>query len=308
MNRHSAVAAHLSVLTANLLYGANYSIAKQVMPEFIKPFGFILIRVIVSALLFWLIGIFIRDKKVERGDMGRLVLCAFFGVALNQLLFFKGLELTAPINAALMMTTNPILVLVAAAIIMGERITSLKIAGIITGLTGASLLLLWGKEFSFQQSSVAGDLCVLVNSLSFGVFLIIVRPFMQKYHTLTVMKWVFLYGSIMVLPFGYYEFGEIKWDTFTTATWLGVLYVVIGVTAIAYLLNVYALKKLSSTSVSIYIYLQPLFASLIAISFGQDRINPIHLVSALLIFAGVYFVTKKQTATTILNQEPGTKN
>src|SRR5688572_21949480 len=113
------------------------------MPEYIQPFGFILIRVLVSALLFWLIGTIIKDRKVERSDMGRLFLCAIFGVALNQLLFFKGLELTAPINAALMMTTNPILVLVVAAMLIGERITVLKIAGIVTGLSGASLLLLW---------------------------------------------------------------------------------------------------------------------------------------------------------------------
>jgi drug/metabolite transporter (DMT)-like permease len=239
----------------------------------------------------------VKDKKVERGDMNRLFLCAIFGVALNQLLFFKGLELTAPINAALMMTTNPILVLVVAALLTGERITTLKIAGIISGLAGASLLLLWGKEFSFQQASVLGDLCVLINSLSFGVFLIIVKPLMQKYHTLTVMRWVFLFGSFMVLPFGYGEVLEISWDSFTPGIWIGTFYVVIGVTAVAYQLNVYALKHLSPASVSIYIYLQPLFAALIAILLGQDRLNLIHLASAILIFAGVFFVTKKNVQT-----------
>ncbi len=292
MNRQTT-AAHLSVLTANLIYGANYSIAKQVMPEYIKPFGFILIRVLVSAMLFWLLGTFIKDKKVERRDLGRLFLCAIFGVALNQLLFFKGLELTAPINAALMMTTNPIFVLVVAAMLIRERITVIKIAGIVTGLAGASLLLLWGKEFSFHQDSVLGDLCVLVNSLSFGVFLIIAKPLMQKYHTLTVMRWIFLFGSFLVFPFGLTELTEVKWETFTPSIWLGTFYVVIFVTTVAYQLNVYALKNLSSSSVSIYIYLQPLFASVIAIILGQDHLNIIHLTSALLIFAGVFLVTKK---------------
>jgi len=290
MKKHSLFA-HLSVLSANLLYGANYSIAKQVMPEFIKPFGFIVLRVLFSAMLFWIIGFFIADKKIEKKDFTRLIFCAFFGVALNQMLFFKGLDLTTPINASLMMTTNPIMVLIVASFLVRERITVRKIIGIIVGITGASLLLLWGKEFSFHNSSVAGDICVLINSISFGVFLIIVKPLMQKYNTLTVMKWVFLFGSIMVLPFGYSEFNAIEWNTFNSSIWLATAYVVIGVTSIAYLLNVYALKNLSPSSVSVYIYLQPLFATLFAIMLGKDQLNVMHFISAVLIFAGVFLVT-----------------
>ncbi len=261
------------------------------MPEFIKPFGFIVIRVIISAIIFWMVSIFIRDKKVDKEDLPRLFFCAFFGVALNQMMFFKGLDLTTPINASLMMTTNPIMVLIAASILVRERITLRKIMGIIIGIMGASLLLVWGKEFSFQQASVAGDICVLINSLSFGVFLIIVKPLMQKYNTLTVMKWVFLFGSILVLPFGYSEYKAIEWSTFTTSTWLATAYVVIGVTSLAYILNVFALKNLSPSSVSVYIYLQPLFATLFAIMLGKDQLNMMHFVSAVLIFAGVFLVT-----------------
>jgi len=288
---NKSLLAHLSVLTANLIYGANYSIAKQVMPEFIKPFGFIVIRVLVSAMIFWVISIFIRDNKVEKRDLIRLFFCALFGVAINQLLFFKGLDLSSPINASLMMTTNPIMVLIAASLLIRERITGKKIAGIAIGIMGATLLLLWGKEFSFQNASVTGDLFVLINSMSFGVFLIIVKPLMQKYNTLTVMKWVFLFGSILVLPFGYSEFKEIEWHTFSTSTWLATAYVVIGVTSLAYILNVYALKNLSPSSVSVYIYLQPLFATLFAILLGKDQLNAMHFLSAVLIFTGVFLVT-----------------
>ena len=291
MNIKNNLPAHLSVLAANLIYGANYSIAKLVMPEFIKPFGFILIRVVVTAVIFWITSIFIREKKIEKQDFQRLVFCAFFGVALNQLLFFKGLELTSPINAALMMTTNPIMVLVAASLLVKEKITAKKIAGIITGICGATLLLIWGKEFSFQGGAVAGDVCVLINSLSFGVFLIIVKPLMQKYHTLTVMKWVFLFGSLMVIPFGYNEYLTVNWESFTPSIWMATAYVVIGVTTLAYLLNVYALKNLSPSSVSVYIYLQPLFASSFAIFLGKDHLNVMHFVSAFLIFTGVFLVT-----------------
>src|SRR5687768_16609266 len=222
------------------------------MPEFIKPFGFIVIRVIITAIIFWMIALFLKDKKIDKADFPRLFFCGVFGVALNQLLFFKGLDLSSPINASLMMTTNPIMVLLVAGLLIGEKITVMKIAGILTGIAGALLLLLWGKEFSFHNASVTGDIMVLINSLSFGIFLIIVKPLMQKYNTLTIMKWVFLFGSILVLPFGYTEFREIQWSSFSTPVWMATAYVVIGVTALAYMLNVYALKNLSPSSVSVY--------------------------------------------------------
>jgi drug/metabolite transporter (DMT)-like permease len=282
--------AHLSVLTANLIYGANYSIAKTIMPELIKPFGFIFIRVIITVLLFWTAGFFIKAKKAEISDMPRLFLCGIFGVALNQLLFFKGLDLTSPINASLMMTTNPIMVLLVAAALVKEKITLLKISGIITGIAGAGILILYGNTVQITSGSVAGDIMVLVNSLSFGLFLIIVRPLMQKYSTLTVMKWVFLFGSIAVFPFGYSEFTGIHWEQFDLKDWWALIYVVIAVTSVAYMLNVYALKKLSSSSVSVYIYLQPLFAAFFAIVAGQDQLTFLHIISAILIFAGVYLV------------------
>lgn len=283
--------AHLAVLTANLIYGANYSIAKKVMPEFIAAFGFIFIRVIVTAIIFFILGSLIKHRKVETQDLPRFFLCALFGVAVNQLLFFKGLDLTTPINAALMMTTNPIMVLLAAGILIHEKITLRKIAGIITGISGALLLLVWGKQISFSSSGAAGDFMVLINSLSFGIFMIIVKPLMQKYDTLTVMKWVFLFGALLVTPFGWSEFRAVQWDTFHTETWWALTYVVIGTTSVAYLLNTYALKTLSPSSVSIYIYLQPLFATLFAIALGKDTLQMTHFAAALLIFAGVYLVT-----------------
>lgn len=261
------------------------------MPEYIQPFGFIFIRVLFTALVFFGISAFIKEKKVDREDFPRLFFCALFGVAVNQLLFFKGLDLTNPINASLMMTTNPIMVLLAASLLIREQITIRKIFGIVVGITGACMLLLWGKNFSWSHSSVMGDSMVLINSLSFGVFLIMVKPLMQKYHTLTVMKWVFLFGSVLVFPFGFSEFKQIAWSSFETSTWLAVAYVVIATTSIAYMLNTFALKNLSPSSVSIYIYLQPLFATFFAIMLGKDQLQAIHFFSAVLIFSGVYLVT-----------------
>jgi len=285
------VYAHLSVLTANLIYGANYSIAKEVMPEYIEAFGFIFIRVWVTAIIFFVLSGFSGNEAVEKKDFARLFLCAVFGVAVNQLLFFKGLDLTSPINASLMMTTNPIMVLIVASVLIRERVTFRKVAGIITGIVGASTLLLWGKTASFSSASALGDFFILINSLSWGVFLIIVKPLMQKYKTVTVMKWVFLFGSVLVFPFGWEQFKAIEWNSFDTNVWMGVFYVVIATTSVAYMLNTFALVNLSPSTVSAYIYLQPLFATFIAILIGKDQLNILHIVSATLIFTGVYLVT-----------------
>lgn len=290
MNKKT-IYAHLAVLSANLIYGANYSIAKQAMPEYIEAFGFIFIRVLVTAFIFFVLGFLSGNEKVEKQDFGKLFLCAVFGVAINQLLFFKGLDLTAPINASLMMTTNPIMVLIVASLIIKERITFRKVAGIIIGIIGASTLLLWGKTAAFSTASALGDFFILINSLSWGVFLIIVKPLMQKYKTITVMKWVFLFGSVLVFPFGWKQFNAIEWSTFDTKIWLVVFYVVIVTTSVAYMLNTYALKNLSPSTVSAYIYLQPLFATAIAILIGKDHLNTLHVISAILIFTGVYLVT-----------------
>jgi drug/metabolite transporter (DMT)-like permease len=283
--------AHLAVLGANLIYGINYTVAKGVMPEFIAPFAFILIRVVVTAIIFTVIDLFIKSPPIERKDLIKLAMCALFGIAINQLMFFKGLSITSPINAALMMTTNPIMVLIVAAIVIREKITAGKVGGILIGITGAITLILFGNHFNINGGDVKGDIMVLINSLSFGVFLIIVKPMMQKYHAITVMKWIFIFGIFYVFPFGYTEFRQTDFLSFPTHIWLSVAFVVIVTTSIAYSLNTYALKNLSASNVSSYIYLQPLFATLFAILMGKDQLHFLHIISSGLIFTGVYLIS-----------------
>ena len=288
--------AHLAALTVNLIYGANFSIAKQVMPEFIRPFGFIVLRVLPAALLFFLASLLVREKKIEAGDKWKLIACALFGVAINQLLFFKGLSLTHPINGALIMTTNPVLVLLLATIFLNEKISVNKIAGIVLALAGAATLILFGKKFAADDTTVLGDTLIFINSLSFAIFIIIVKPMMVKYHAITITKWVFVFGSFMVLPFGYNEFAAIAWHTFDYKIWLCVLFVVIGVTFVAYALNIYALRELNASTVSAYIYLQPVFTTIIAWMVLKATPNLLHGVAAALIFIGVYLVSKSKVA------------
>lgn len=283
--------AHIAVLIVNLLYGANFAIAKGIMPAYIGPFAFVCIRVLVTSVLFVIFHALFIKEKIERVDVPKLILCGIFGVAINQMLFFKGLSITSPINGAIVMTTNPILVLIIAAIVIKERITPRKIAGIVLGISGACTLLLWGKALAVGESTWHGDLYIFINALSWAIFLVMVKPLMHKYRPLTVIKWTFLFGIFFSVPFGLGELSEVQWSTFTPQIWMGVTYVVIGTTFLAYLLNTVALGTLSPSVVSFYIYLQPFFATVISLFLGKDALTIQKVIPALLIFTGVYLVS-----------------
>ena len=231
--------AHAAILGANIIYGLNYSIAKDVMPEFIQPFGFIFCRVSGALLLFWMFAQFAEKEKVSERDLALMAVCGAFGVASNQLMFFYGLNLTSPINAAIILTCNPILVLLISALVIKDRITSRKIIGIGLGLTGAVGLILFKGVSALSYDGFIGDLFVFLNATSYAIYLVLVKPLMQKYKPMTVIKWVFLFGFIYVLPFGWNQFHEIEWGTFTTNIWGAFAFVVVGTTFLAYLFNIF---------------------------------------------------------------------
>lgn len=287
--------AHAAILGANIIYGLNYSIAKDVMPEFIQPFGFIFCRVSGALLLFWMFAQFAEKEKVSERDLALMAVCGAFGVASNQLMFFYGLNLTSPINAAIILTCNPILVLLISALVIRERITSRKIIGIGVGLTGAVGLILFKEASALSSDSFIGDLFVLLNAISYAIYLVLVKPMMQKYKPMTVIKWVFLFGFIYVLPFGWNQFHEIEWETFTTNIWWAFAFVVVVTTFLAYFFNVFGLKELSPSVVSIYIYSQPLIASIMAIALQKDELSFEKILAALFIFSGVYLVSTKKS-------------
>jgi drug/metabolite transporter (DMT)-like permease len=287
----SNIKPHLAILGANLIYGVNYSIAKDVMPTFIKPFGFIFCRVLGALILFTLVSSFFKEK-IEKKDFGRLAICGFFGVAANQLMFFYGLNLTNPINAGIIMTANPIMVLLASAFILNTRITYLKIIGLVLGISGALMILLFKKGFSFGSETWVGDLFIFLNATSYAIYLVLVKPLMHKYSPITVIKWVFTFGFLYVIPFGFNQFTEINWTSFTADIWLKFAFVIVATTFLAYLFNIYGLKRLNPSIVSTYIYLQPLIAALFAIWVGKDSFTWIKLTAAVLIFTGVYLVSK----------------
>lgn len=287
---------HLSLFTVNFLYGANYSIAKHVMPTYVKPYGLVAIRVICASLLFFLVHRLWINEKVEKKDLPRIILCAFFGVALNQLLFLKGLDLTTPINASLMMITTPISVLLIAIMSNIEKLTIGKVAGVLLAALGAFVVIYWGKHYTIDSDSFLGDIYVLINATAYAIFLVLAKPLMGKYHSLTVVKWVFFIGLFFVLPMGWNEFMEVQWSTLPVSAWLGIIYVILGATFFAYLLNVFALTKADPSLVGIYIYLQPVIATLFALVLGKDDLNWVKVLASALIFSGVYLAGRKPTA------------
>ena len=282
---------HIALFAVNLIYALNYSIAKDVMPDYIGPSGFILLRVLGGSFLFFLTYIFFIKEKVNSSDIVRLIFCGLFGVAINQLFFFEGLNLTTPINAAIIMTVSPILVIVFSAIIIKEKITIRKIFGIFLGLTGAATLILKSGAISLNNDYFIGNFLVFVNATSYSIYLVIVKGLMTKYNPITVMFYVFSFGLIFVFPFGISEFSNISLEIFTLEIFLKVGFVVICTTFLAYLFNAFALKSLNPSVVSIYIYLQPVLATVIAIILKSDSLDLIKIISSVFIFSAVFLVS-----------------
>lgn len=275
----------------SVIYGVTFTIAKDVMPEFVKPFGFIALRVGGSVILFWLIAFFATREKIALKDFPCIIAAAFFGVAFNMLTFFEGLSQTSPIMASVLMVTTPMIVLLLSAVIMKEKIIGKKLGGIILGLAGTVLLILYGKSISGGKNELWGNFLVFVNAVSYGLYLIVVKKLMDKYNPFAFVKWIYLFGFIMVLPFGWQQLSEIQWEIMPAGIMIKVGFVVIFSTFLTYLLNLLSMKELKPTTVAVFIYLQPLFASIFAVSLGKDALDPVKVFSAFLIFTGVYLVT-----------------
>jgi drug/metabolite transporter (DMT)-like permease len=279
----------------SIIYGVTFTIAKDVMPAFVKPFGFIVLRVGGSALLFWLCSLFVTKQKVALNDFPRVAAAALFGVALNMLTFFEGLSLTSPIMASVLMVTTPMIVLVLSAIIIKEKIVGKKALGILLGLAGTVVLILYGK--SVGSGALWGNFLVFVNAASYGLYLILVKKLMDKYNPFAFVKWIYLFGFIMVLPFGWKQLTEVNWTLMPDDVMFKVVFVVVFSTFLTYLLNLLSMKQLKPTTVAVFIYLQPFFATVFAIGLGKDELSIVKLLSALLIFSGVYLVTMRGTKT-----------
>jgi drug/metabolite transporter (DMT)-like permease len=281
---------HLSLFLVSLIYAATFSIAKEVMPYYIKPMGLITIRVWGAISLLWVTHfLFVKESIYGKKDFLMLLKCAVFGVAANMLLFFKGLAITTPINAAILMVTTPLFVAFFSFFLLNEKVTKLKVIGLCFGVFGAILLLL-GPSLSFSSSTLWGDVMVMTNAIIYAYYLIIAKPLLHKYSPLTVIKWTFFFGGLLVIPFGFTELKEVQWQAIPNSIWSAIIFLIIGATYITYVLNAWALRNANATLVGAYIYLQPVLATIIAVSIGKDSLTLPKVLFSLLIFIGVYLV------------------
>jgi drug/metabolite transporter (DMT)-like permease len=255
------------------------------------------LRVTGAAILFWSFSIFLPKEKIDRSDWARLLVCTVFGAGINMLSFFKGLELSTPINSSVIITATPILVFTFSAFLLKEKASLRKKVGVVLGLIGALFLVLFGKEIRTDAPDIPlGNFLFVVNAASYGLYLILIRPLTQKYHLITVLKWLFLLGTFLNIPITYQEVAAISWPTLPVIeAILPIIYVVVGTTCMTYLLNMYALRILTASSVSIFAYVQPLLGILFAIWMGSDSLTFIKSVAAIIVCVGVYLVTKKDS-------------
>lgn len=291
----SQLKAHLGLVATNFFFATNYSIVKFFTSHHIAgPFGINITRLSISAVLFWIL-FFIRkpEKRIEKKDFLALILCAVTAILLNQLLFVEGVSLTFPIHAALLTLLTPILITIIAARLLNEKITFTKSAGLMLGVLGAVLLISQRQAHAQGDSILFGDILVLLSAIAYTFYFIVVKPLMEKYSAIQVIRWLFTFGFFLTLPFSFKQFSAIQWYCFTSTDWLLMFLIVIPGTFFAYIFNVYGIQKLSASKAGAYIYSQPVFAVIIAMIFLKEELSWYKIIAAILIFAGVYLSGKK---------------
>jgi len=291
------VGALLAAFGATTIYGLNHTIAKGAMPDYVGAFGFIMLRVGGAAILFWILSIFTPKEKIQREDWKILLAAALLGMVVNMLSFFKGLSLSTPINSAVLVTITPIIVVLLSAIFLKEKIGVKKITGIGLGFMGALGLILFGHEIRQDAPNIfVGNLLFVLNATSYGAYLIVVKSLINKYHPITLMKWLFGMAFIINFPITIAEFNQIQWEAMPVEIFGAVGFVILGTTFLTYLFNAFALTTLKASSVGAFVYLQPLIGIIYAVLSGKDQLSPIKIMGTAAVLVGVYLATSKQSS------------
>lgn len=261
--------------------------------DFIPPLALVFFRVFGAGILFWLIHTIFIKERINKKDVPYFLLCSFVGIVLSQNIFLMGLEKTPAINASLLISTTPIIVTIFSVLILKDILTKNKILGLVLAAFGAGTLVLSRGNLDLNDDYFLGNFLIFLNAVTYGLYLVLIKPLLFKYNPLTVIKWVFTFSTPFILLISYNDLTQIKWSAFTGYAWFGLIYVVIFATFCTYLFNAYAIKMLSPVIAGLYLYLQPFFTTIFAISFGKDMLTPIKAVAGILILTGLYFVIKK---------------
>ena len=283
----------IAATIATTIYGINHTVAKMVMPIYIGSLGLVFLRVLGATIIFWTISLFFKTKPIEKKDRLTILKCGLFGMSINIAAFIAGLDYSTPVNSSILIIISPIFVVILSFFIFKNKINFIKILGIILGFVGAMILILTAdSNSSIGRNIPLGNFLFIVNSISYAYYLIIVKPMAEKYDLITLFKWLFLIGLIFNFPLGINQFLDVDWASLPL--WEAVLpmvFVVVGTTCMTYFLNGYALSKITSTEVAVFMYLQPIIGILFAIFTKSDTITLIMFVASVLIFTGVYLTS-----------------
>ena len=285
---------HIALFVANVIFGFNTPITRTIVPEALDPFVMTFFRMMGAAILFWAISPFTKKEKVPPRDIMLFFFASLFAIVLNQTSFIYGLSKTSPIDASLVVTLLPIVTMLLSAIIIKEPITWLKAVGVLTGASGAIILVLNSNNES-SSGSMIGNLIVLGSVTSFALYLTLFKDLISRYSPLTAMKWMFLFAALLTFPMSFNLLTSTNISQFDTSVYLRIGYVVVLATFLTYMLIPIGQKTIRPTTISMYNYLQPVMASILAIIIGLDKFGPDKIISAALVFMGVYIVTQSKS-------------
>lgn len=289
---------HACIFTANVIFGIYIPISKYLVANCMSGEMLTLFRMWGAAILFWISSIFVKSDKVDRRDLALMFVFSLFGVVLNQGVFIYGLGKTSPVDASVIVTMTPLMVLIISALFMGDPVTSRKLTGVFTGATGAIWLILSANHAVNSTGTASGDLLILLSGLSSAIYFAMSKPLTSRHSPITLMKWMFLFASIMFLPItpSITCAPDAFKDNFGAADLAMLLYVVAGATFITYLLIAMAIKRMRPTTMAMYNYVQPFVASMVAVYLGQDNFSWEKVAAVFLVFIGVYLVTSSHQA------------
>ena len=282
------------MIGAEFLWGISAPLGKVILAGGMTPLLLTDCRMIGGAILFWILSLFTKNEQVSPKDLLQMFFASLFGIVINQCCFVWGLSLTSPVNASIITTSLPILTMVLAAIILHEPVTKLKVGGVFLGAIGA-LTLIIGSSTGETGNASSGDVLVICAQLSFTFYLVLFKNLIGKYSPITLMKWMFTYASIMVIPFTYGEWIRMDWATAEPIVIWGAVAFVVGPTFLSYLLLPVGQKNLRPTVTAMYNYVQPIVASFVAVFAGISSFTVANAIAIILVFTGVFLVTRSKS-------------
>jgi drug/metabolite transporter (DMT)-like permease len=286
-------APHLALLLVQMTFGSLPVIGKIVL-KIIPSFALVGFRVGITALALFLVQRFRGDLRLaRRGDYWRFAALSFFGVTLNQFLFVSGLALTKASNTSLLAVTIPIFALTVGSIFGVERLRSVTVFGIIAAAIGV-VLLIDPRNASFSSETTLGDVLIILNSLSYGIYVVVSKDVITRNGALKSIVWVFIFASLICVPVGFYSLSGVEISAVSPLIWVLVLYIALVATLLPYLLNAWALARVNPSVVAVYIYFQPVIGFFTAVVFLGEKITLWTIFAAILIFSGVFLVTRKR--------------